>query len=131
VISPSLTRVWWGLGVLIVLVALVVCLVPGHELPGVRMNDKVAHIAGHCLMAVYFAGLVPRGRWWKIFVFLMVFGVFVEFAQFYMNVGRDGDPRDAMGNCLGAFLGLLLARLGLARWPLVAAWLLGQRRAVE
>jgi VanZ family protein len=128
----SLTRVWWGLGVVIVLAALVVCLVPGHELPReFEMNDKVAHIAGHGLMAIYFAGLVARGRWWKIFVFLLLFGVCVEFAQYYMHVGRNGDPRDVLGNCLGALVGLLLARLGLERWPLIMAGLLGQRRAAE
>lgn len=125
-------KFWWGLGGVIVLAALVVCLVPGQELPReFDFNDKVAHVIGHALMAAYFAGLVPRGRWWKIFVFLLVFGVGVELAQYYMDVGRDGDPRDVIGNNVGALLGLLAARLGLERWPQAAAWLLGQRRAAE
>ena len=66
---------------------------------------------------VYFTGLVPRRGWWKIFVFLLLLGVAIEFAQYYMHAGRDGDPRDVVANCAGAALGLLLARLGLARWP--------------
>ena len=127
-----LTRVWWGFGVVIVLAALVVCLVPGNELPGAfEMNDKLGHLAGHGLMAIYFAGLVPRGRWWKIFLFLLLFGVCVEIAQYYMKLGRNGDPRDVVANACGALLGLLLARLGLARWPQLAAWMLGLRRATE
>ena len=128
----TLTKFWWGFGVVIVLTALVVCLLPGHELPNAfEMNDKVAHVIGHALMAMYFAGLVPRSRWWKIFVFLLLFGICVEFAQYYMQVGRNGDARDVIGNGVGALLGLLVARLGFERWPLAAAWLLGQRRATE
>ena len=125
-----LMRVWWVLGVVLVLTAVVVCLLPGHDLPGVfEMNDKISHLVGHGGLAVYFAGLVPRRRWWKIFVFLLLLGAGIEFAQFHMHMGREGDVRDVVANAAGAALGLLLAWLGLARWPQAAAWLLGQRRA--
>ena len=126
----NLVRLWWGLGVVLLVLALVVCLVPGREIPGVfEFNDKVSHFVGHGTLAVYFAGLVPRRRWWGIFLFLLVFGIVIEFAQYYMQWGRDGDPRDVIANSIGALLGLSLARLGLSRWPELAAWLLGQRRA--
>lgn len=126
----NLTRWWWGLGVVIVFAAAVVCLIPMREFPGEwRLNDKVAHIIGHALMAIYFAGIVPRSRWWKIFLFLLLFGVCVELAQYHMKLGRNGDARDVLGNCLGALIGLLMARLGLERWPQLAALILGQRRA--
>jgi VanZ family protein len=126
----NLTRLWWGLGCVIVLAAIVVCLMPGQELPGVfELNDKVSHMAGHGVLALYFSGLVPRRRWWKIFVFLLLLGAAIEFAQYYMGWGRDGDPRDVVANSAGALLGLALARLGLSRWPEVGAWLLGQRPA--
>ena len=72
-------------------------------------NDKVSHLVGHGTLALYFAGLVPRRGWWKIFVFLLLFGIAIEFAQYYMHVGREGDPRDVIANSLGAALGLLLA----------------------
>ena len=126
----NLTRLWWGLGFVLVALAVVVCLAPGHEIPGIfEINDKVSHLAGHGLLAIYFSGLVPRRRWWKIFVFLLLLGTAIEFAQYYMHWGRDGDPRDQVANSIGALLGLLLARLGLSRWPELGAWLLGQRRA--
>ena len=128
----NLTRVWWSLGCVLVLAAVIVCLVPGHELPGVfEMNDKLGHLAGHGAMALYFAGLVPKRRWWKIFVFLLLLGAAIEFAQFQMNVGREGDVRDVVANAVGAALGLVLAALGLSRWPDAAAWLLGRRRVAE
>jgi VanZ family protein len=124
----NLDRVWWSLGALLVVLAVIICLVPVHQVPGAfEWNDKASHIAGHAAMAAYFAGLVPRRGWWKVFVFLFAFGLSIEFAQYAMRVGRDGDLRDVLANSAGAVLGLVLARLGLARWPAWAAWLLGRR----
>src|SRR4051812_4068933 len=103
----TLTRLWWGLGGALVAAAIVLCLLPGHEIPGVfELNDKASHLLGHGALALYFSGLIPRRRWWKIFVFLLLLGTAIEFAQYYMNVGRDGDPRDVLANSCGALLGL-------------------------
>lgn len=111
-------RFWWALGVVLVIAALVVCLMPMPSVPqAFDFNDKVWHILGHTALAVYFTGLVERRRWWKILVGLLVFGIFVELAQHYMNMGRQGDIRDVLGNIAGDLLGLLLGYLGLSRWP--------------
>jgi VanZ family protein len=124
----NLSRIWWALGVLLIVIATIVCLVPMREMPkSFDFNDKVSHLIGHGTLALYFAGLVPRRSWWKIFAFLLLFGTVIEFAQYYMQVGRNGDARDVLANSLGAALGLLLALCGFARWPEVAAWLLGRR----
>jgi glycopeptide antibiotics resistance protein len=124
----NLQRVWWALGALIVAAALVVCLMPMNEVVApFEWNDKTSHLVGHGLLAIYFAGLLPRRAWWKIFVFLLVFGIAIEFAQHFMHMGREGDPRDVLANSTGAALGLLAARLGLSRWPDLGAWLLGRR----
>lgn len=124
----NLSRVWWTLGVLLVVIAAIVCLVPIPEMPAsFDLNDKVSHLIGHGTLALYFAGLVPRRSWWKIFVFLLMFGIVIELAQYAMHAGRNGDPRDVLANSLGAALGLLLALCGLSRWPEFAAWLLGRR----
>jgi VanZ family protein len=124
----NLQRVWWALGALIVGAALVVCLMPMNEVVApFEWNDKTSHLVGHGVLAIYFAGLLPRRGWWKIFVFLLLFGVAIEFAQHFMHMGREGDPRDVAANSAGAALGLLAARLGLSRWPDLAAWLLGRR----
>ena len=126
----NLARIWWTLGALLVIAAAIICLVPFTEIPTeFEFNDKISHVLGHGALALYFAGLVPRRGWWKVFVFLLLFGIAIEFAQYFMHVGRDGDPRDVIANSLGAAFGLLLARCGLARWPVFAAWLLGRRTA--
>jgi VanZ family protein len=124
----NLQRVWWTLGAVLVAIALVVCIVPVSDVPSpFEWNDKTSHLVGHGTLAIYFAGLVPRRAWWKIFAFLLLFGIAIEFAQYFMHLGREGDPRDVVANSAGAALGLLAARLGLSRWPDLAAWLLGRR----
>jgi VanZ family protein len=125
----SFARAWWVLGFALVVIAAVLCLIPMEfEAKAFEFNDKVSHLVGHGALAAYFAGLVPRSRWIRIFSFLLLFGIAVEFTQYYMDVGRNGDVRDVAANALGAALGLVAARLGLARWPEFAGWLLGQRR---
>jgi VanZ family protein len=124
----NLQRVWWALGVVLVVIALLVCLAPVEDIAAsFEWNDKASHLVGHGTLALYFAGLVPRRSWWKIFVFLLLMGIGVEIAQYYMHWGREGDPRDVLANSLGALLGLTVGRLGGARWPEFVAWLLGRR----
>jgi VanZ family protein len=126
----SLDRLWWSLGVLLVGLAVIVCLLPSRDLPtAFEWNDKVSHVVGHAAMAAYFAALVPRRGWWKIFVFLLMLGISIEFAQYFMGQGRKADVRDVLANATGAAVGLICARLGLYRWTEWAAWLLGRRAA--
>jgi VanZ family protein len=124
----NLQRVWWALGVVLIAVAILVCLLPVQDLAApLEWNDKASHLVGHGMLALYFTGLVPRRSWWKIFVSLLLMGVTVEFAQHFMQLGRHGDPRDVVANSAGAALGLLVGRLGGARWTEFAEWLLGRR----
>lgn len=128
----TLTRFWWVLGFLFVGLAVWICLVPGQDLPGAfELNDKVGHAGGHALLALYFTGLVPRRGWWKIFALLLLLGMGIEFAQYHMHAGREGDPRDVLANSTGSLIGLLLGFLGISRWPAWAAWLLGRRPAFD
>jgi len=125
----DLNRVWWGLGGVLLLAAAVVCLMPMQEMPAsFELSDKASHLVGHGALAAYFSGLVPRRSWWKLLVALLLFGIAIEFAQAFMNLGRNGDARDVLANAAGAAAGLLLGWLGLARWPELAGWMLGRRR---
>ena len=126
----TLYRAWWALGVIIVVLAIYLCLIPGQELPAAfEWNDKASHLVGHGLLALYFSGLVARRSWWKIFLFLLLLGTAIEFAQYSMHAGREGDPRDVVANSIGALLGLIVGWFGGARWPDFAAWIFGKRTA--
>jgi VanZ family protein len=128
----NLARIEWGFGIALLLAATVVCLVPGQEIPSAfEFNDKLSHIVGHGALAAYFTGLVPRRGWWKIFLYLLLFGLAIEVAQYYMHAGRNGDPRDLVANCVGVLTGLLAGRLGLSRWPELVSWLLTRRGAAQ
>ena len=124
----NLQRVWWWLGLVLVAAAIWVCLMPVNRVVSAfEWSDKTSHLLGHGILALYFSGIVARKAWWKIFVGLLVMGIGIEFAQYSMHWGREGDPRDVLANSAGAALGLLIGWLGLSRWPELAAWLLGQR----
>ena len=126
----NLSRIEWIFGVVLVIAATVVCLVPGHELPAsFELYDKVSHLVGHGILAAYFTGLVPRRHWWKIFVYLLMFGAAIEVAQYYMHVGREGDVRDVLANGIGVLLGLLAGLLGVSRWTELVAWVFRRREA--
>jgi VanZ family protein len=126
----TLSRFWWSLGAVIVALAIYLCLIPGRELPAAfEWNDKTSHLVGHGLLALYFSGLVARRSWWKIFLFLLLLGSAIEFAQYSMHAGREGDPRDVVANAIGSLLGLAAGWLGGARWPQLAAWVLRLGRA--
>jgi VanZ family protein len=126
----NLSRIEWTVGIVLLVAATIVCLVPGRELPAsFELNDKVSHLVGHGTLAAYFTGLVPRRRWWKIFVLLLMFGAVIEVAQYYMHVGREGDVRDVFANGLGVLLGLLAGLLGVSRWPELVAWVFRRREA--
>jgi len=124
----NLTRIEWGVGWVLLLAAAITCLVPGQELPkAFEYNDKLSHVMGHGVLAVYFTGLVPRRNWWKIFLYLLLFGVGIEIAQYTMHMGREGDPRDVIANSAGALLGLLAGFLGVSRWPVLVARAVGRK----
>lgn len=128
----NLTRLEWMFGYLLVAAALVVCLMPGRDLPdSFELNDKISHLVGHGALAAYFTGLVPRRNWWKIFLYLLMFGAVIEVAQYYMHMGREGDPRDVVANGAGTLLGLLAGWIGVCRWPMLLQWILRRREAAR
>lgn len=125
----TLQRFLWFLGFALIGFVVFVCLLPGDKLPGTPFSDKFNHFIVHFALAAWFAGLMPRERWWKIFVALLLLGIGIELAQALMHEGRESDARDVVANAIGAFAGLAASSLGLSRWPDLVAWLLGKRAA--
>jgi VanZ family protein len=116
------------MGVVLVVLAAFVCLAPGRDIPGgFQFNDKLWHAVGHLALTIYFCGLVPRLGWYKVVAFLLAFGIGIEIAQHFMQMGREADKFDILANTTGMALGLGLSHFGMNRWPHWVAWTLGRR----
>jgi VanZ family protein len=86
--------------------------------------DKLEHFATYLVLAMWFTGLVPRARWWRVMAGLLGLGLAMELGQYLMQAGRLGDPADMLANTAGIAAGMLLAWLGTGGWALkVDAWL--------
>lgn len=109
-------RLWLSLGWLAIVLAIIVCLVPAHELPQPGLSDKSEHFICYLVLSCWFAGIYPRSRYWLIGVGLLVMGVLIEFAQGAMGWGRQADARDVFANSTGIVAGLLLCWWWLGGW---------------
>ena len=110
-------RFWLVFGWLAVAAALVVNLMPARDLRAIHLNDKFEHIVGYTLLTLYFCGIYPRSRYWRIALAFAVMGVVVEVLQGAMHWGRSEDIRDFYADAVGIAVGLACALLGLRQWP--------------
>ena len=122
------SRLWLSIGWMLVLAAVVVCLVPGHDLPETGMSDKSEHFICYGTLTLWFAGLYPRSRYGAIALWLLAMGIAIEFAQGAMHLGRSADVKDVLANSIGIVIGLILSFAGLGRW---AQWIDSWTRARE
>jgi hypothetical protein len=113
-------RFWTLCGLGLVLVILVLCLMPGDELPDVPLSDKFEHSLAFGSLALWFGGIRARRNYVWIGLALLVYGGLIELAQSAMGWGRNGDWLDLRADGVGIALGLVLALTPLGRW---ARWL--------
>jgi VanZ family protein len=118
-------RLWLVTGWILIVLATIASIVPAHDLPqmGGLISDKLEHIVGYLVLALWFAGIYPKARYPMIGVALLVMGIVIEGLQGAMKVGRQADLRDVYANSLGIVCGLLLALAWLGGWAQrVEAW---------
>lgn len=110
-------RLWLVGGWLAVIAALIVCLAPPKyvEVPGA--NDKVEHTLGFVLLVLWFCGVYQRRRYWLVASSFLLFGIFVEIMQAWMNVGRNGDVNDVYADAIGIAVSVLIALTPVGNWP--------------
>jgi VanZ family protein len=115
---------WLVLGWAFVALATLASIVPPQQLLTPRsVNDKVEHVVGYALLALWFAGIYPRSRYPMIAGWLFVMGLAIEWAQGAMHFGRSADFRDVIANITGIAIGLSLAWVALGGWAQrVEAW---------
>jgi VanZ family protein len=106
-------------GWILVILAIVASLVPSHELPKLGgINDKIEHVVGYLVLALWFAGIYPKSRYPLIGFGLLIMGISIEALQGAMHVGREADLRDVYANTIGTVAGLTLALAWLGGWAM-------------
>ena len=117
-------RLWLVAGWILIVLAVITSIVPSHDLPKMGgVSDKLEHVVGYGVLALWFAGIYPKSRYPMIGVGLLVMGIVIEGLQGAMKVGREADLRDVYANSLGIVCGLTLALVWLGGWAQrVEAW---------
>jgi len=116
-------RLWYGLGVVLTVYIIVMCLVPARDVPNLHVSDKIEHAAAFAGLAVWFGGLLPQRRYVWLACALLALGGAIELAQKLMGLGRMADLRDLIADGWGIAFGLTLCALGLRHWAqLVERW---------
>jgi VanZ family protein len=112
-------RLWLVCGWLLIVGAFIANLVPQHDLPKLGgISDKLEHIVGYGVLALWFAGIYPRTRYPAIGVALLAMGILIEGLQGAMHLGRQADLRDVYANSIGILCGLALALIWLGGWAM-------------
>lgn len=112
-------RLWLVFGWILIVGAIIANLVPAHDLPTLGgISDKIEHIVGYAVLALWFAGIYPRTRYPMIGVGLLVMGIVIEGLQGAMHWGRQADLTDVYANTIGIACGLLLGLVWLGGWAM-------------
>ncbi|HEY7639133.1 MAG TPA: hypothetical protein VH814_05380 [Steroidobacteraceae bacterium] len=112
-------RLWLVSGWLLIVGAVIANLVPQHDLPNMGgISDKVEHMVGYGVLALWFAGIYPRARYPMIGVGLLLMGIVIEGLQGAMHLGRQADIHDVYANTIGILCGLTLALVWLGGWAM-------------
>ena len=114
-----LARLWWALGWAMVVFITVSCLEPPRYVPDLHLWDKAEHALAFGGMALWFGGLVRRGRYLVVGFVMLLFGGGIEIAQGVMRLGRDMDIMDFLADGVGVSIALIALYLGLGAW---ACW---------
>ncbi len=109
-------RLWYALGIALILVVVVSSLVPPRDLPHLRVSDKTEHFVAYFGLALWFGGLVPLRQFLWLALGLLALGGGIEIAQGLMGLGREADWRDFYADAYGTGVGMLLALVGLRHW---------------
>jgi VanZ family protein len=117
-------RLWIALSMVLLAAVLVASLQPDFGPPVPAGFDKVEHLAAYVLLALWFTGLVARGRYWVVGAGLLALGLLIEVLQWRMNLGRSAEVLDMLANALGVGAGISIALIATGGWaPRLESWM--------
>ena len=120
----SRRRLWIALSLVLLAAVVFASLQPNPGPPVPAGFDKVEHLAAYILLALWFTGLVARGRYWLVALGLLALGLLIEVLQWRMNLGRAAEGLDMLANALGVGVGIAIALQATGGWaPRLETWL--------
>lgn len=119
-------RYWLIGGWLMIAFVLITCLLPAPDIEPVAqvLPDKVEHSIAFFGLTAWFCGLYPARRWLSIGAAFLLLGILIEILQGTLTTTRSMDYKDAIADGVGIAVALVLVRLGLSEWGIVAERLL-------
>ena len=103
-------RTWLALWLLAILALVVVCLLPGSDLPQLSVSDKLEHALAFLLLSSGAVQLFLRGKPLAIVVLgLLALGVAIELAQALLTTSRMMEAGDVVADAVGVAIGIACA----------------------
>jgi len=103
-------RFWLGLWIGALLGVVIVCLLPGTELPKVPVSDKLEHALAFFVLSAAAVQLFRRGAPLAIVALgLLALGGAIELAQALLTTTRAMEAADFLADAIGIGAGLAIA----------------------
>jgi VanZ family protein len=103
-------RTWLALWLLAIVALVVVCLLPGSDLPQLSVSDKLEHALAFLLLSSAAVQLFLRGKPLAIAVLgLLALGVAIELAQALLTTSRMMEAGDVVADAVGVAIGIVSA----------------------
>ena len=97
---------WLGLWLLGIAALVVVCLLPGADLPKVNVSDKLEHALAFLLLSAAAVQLFVRGKPLAIIALgLLALGAGIELAQALLTTSRMMEAADLLADAIGVAVG--------------------------
>ena len=106
----QLRRLWWPLGILLLLVITLLSLMPLQgPVIDVPSSHKLLHAFAYIVLTVYFGELVGNGRHGlvRVWMGLLAYGIAIELLQ-ALAPPRSAELADLVANIAGMLIGALL-----------------------
>ena len=113
--QPRLRRLWWFLGLVLLVAIAVLSLIPLRgPVIDVPSSDKLLHAFAYVVLTLYFGELVGDGRLTRVLIGLLMYGIAIELLQ-TLAPPRSAELADLVANLAGMLIGTLLLRTPLGR----------------